>query len=87
MFTIRSRLTSTTQINYQVEQFIDDKSQFPVAINGEHMVTIGLSYQSPPNYLFYTIDKHLYIQVKIPLSSYNAMFEVYKIISVPVTFC
>ena len=26
MFTIRSRLTSKTQINYQVEQFIDDKS-------------------------------------------------------------
>ena len=47
MFTIRSRLTSKTQINYQVEQFIDDKSQFPVAINGEHMVTVGLSYQSP----------------------------------------
>ena len=47
MFTIRSRLTSKTQINYQVKQFIDDKSQFPVVINGEHMVTVGLSYQSP----------------------------------------
>ena len=41
------------------------------------------NFYDSPNYLFYAIDKHLYIQVKIPLSSYNAIFEVYKIISVP----
>ena len=47
MFTIRSRVTSKSQVYYRVEQFIDEKSQFPVAINGEHIVTVGLSYQSP----------------------------------------
>ena len=41
------------------------------------------NFYDTPNYLFYTIERHLYIQVKIPLSSYNAIYEVYKIISIP----
>jgi hypothetical protein len=40
------------------------------------------AFYNIPFFLFYAIDDHLYIQVKLPLSSYQSTFSVYKVQSV-----
>ena len=40
-------------------------------------------FYSAPNFLFYASEEHIYLHLRIPLSAYQATFEVYKIITIP----
>ena len=41
------------------------------------------AFYNIPFFLFYAIGNHLYIQVKLPLSSYPSTFKAYKVQSIP----
>ena len=42
-----------------------------------------INFYNAPNFLFYAMTDNMYLHIRIPLSSYQATFEVYKIITVP----
>ena len=42
-----------------------------------------INFYNSPNFLFYTATENMYLYLRIPLSSYQATFEVYKIMTIP----
>ena len=42
-----------------------------------------INFYNAPNFLFYTETEKIYLHLRIPLSSYQATFEIYKIIVLP----
>ena len=42
-----------------------------------------INFYNAPNFLFYTETEKIYLHLRIPLSSYQATFEIYKIIVIP----